>query len=302
MFDYMVYYSKNKVDMLYEQLTDGALENFQGKLGFNLGVVNGEISTSENSYISYISKLRVVLEYLKTENLVGGIKEYKDYIQGPLLMGWETFDITHWGTRIVFSNEDHMYIVTLFGSKENVIGVPFEGVFDSNSIYPAYVNFAKENFNSEKITEPYVWQLMEGINREYVGELLPYEFVAKVLYRETLSREYIKKNNHLVSGLETFKKTTYILATPLYVGLPHGLSERIRRIDGKNYIAIDDFSKELNSKRSICKTGKNLIIILKNMGLVEEAHNFKTEIENLGEKITKSDFMDIAKKYFIIEK
>ena len=214
----------------------------------------------------------------------------------------ETFDITHWGTKIAFYEDDHLYIVTLFGSKENVIGTPYKGEFDSHSIYPAYVSFAKEHFDNEEITTPYVWQLMEGINMEYAGELLPYEFVAKVLYRETLSYNYRKKNNHLVATIDPFEKTTYILATPLYVSLPHKVSERIRRIDGKNYVAVNDFSMSLKSRRGIWKTGKNLAIVLQNAALLEEASNFQAEIENKGDNITESDFMKIANKYFIIEK
>lgn len=302
MFDYIIYYSKNKIDMLFEQLDDGRSENLQGKIGVNLGVISGEVSTSEQSHSNYMSKLKVVLEHLQAENLVGGIREHKDYIQGPLLMGWETFDITHWGTKIAFYEEDHLYIVTLFGSKENVIGTPYKGEFDSHSIYPVYVDFAKKHFDSEKITTPYVWQLMEGINMEFTGELLPYEFVAKVLYRETLSYDYREKNNHLVATIDPFKKTTYILATPLYVSLPHGISERIRRIDGKNYIAVTDFSMSLKSRRGIWKTGKKLAIVLQNAALLAEASNFQTEIENKGDNITESEFMEIANKYFIIEK
>lgn len=214
-------------------------------------------------------------------------------------MGWETFDITHWGTKIAFHEEDHLYIVTLFGSKENVIGTPYKGEFDSHSIYPDYVNFAKENFESNKITDLHVWQLMEGINMNYTSELLPYEFVAKVLYRETLSYSYREKNNHLVSTIDPFEKTTYILATPIYVSLPHSVVERVRRIDGKNYVVIDLSSMRFKTKRDIWKTSENLIITLENAALLEEADCFRAEIEELKENITEQEFIEIVYKYFI---
>ena len=299
MFDYIIYCSTTKIDMLYNQLTDEVSEKLQGKFGVNLGVISGEISTSEQIDDNYMRKLAIVLDYLQQENLVGEIRDYKDYIQGPLLMGWETFDITHWGTKIAFNRDNHLYIVTLFGSKENVIGTPYKGEFDSHSIYPCYVQFAKEHFNDDEITEANVWQLMEGINRQYTGQILSYEFVAKVLYRETLSLDYRAENNHLVSTIDPFEKTTYILATPLYVSLPHKVSEKVRRIDGRNYVAIENFTKRLS--RSFRKTEEYLTIILKNAALVEEADNFQMEIKNMGDSITESDFLEIANKYFIIE-
>lgn len=286
--------------MLFEQIEAVTPEKSQGKLGVNLGIINGEISCSEKFNDGYIRKLEVVLENLKARKLIGDIKEHKEYIHGPLLMGWETFDITHWGTKIAFHEEHHLYIVTLFGSKENVIGTPYKGEFDSHSIYPDYVNFAKENFESDEITDLHVWQLMEGINMNYTGELLPYEFVAKVLYRETLSYNYREKNNRLVSTIDPFEKTTYILATPIYVSLPRSVVERVRRIDGKNYVVIDLSSMRLKTKRDICKTSENLIITLKNAALLEEADCFRSEIEELKENITEQEFIEIVNKYFII--
>ena len=301
MFEYMIYYSKNKTEMLYEQICNDASYNTLGRLGFNLGVINGEITSTEQLQNNNMYKLNTVLKYLHTKKLVGGIKEHKDYISGPLTMGWETFDITHWGTKILFHEENHMYVVTLFGSKDNINGPPYKGTFDSHSIYPYYVKFAKEHFNNDKVSEPNLWQLMEGINGEYTGEFLQYEFVAKVLYRETISLEYKMKNNRLVNTIEPMEKTTYILATPLYVCLPHRATEKIRRINGKNYVAIDDFSTKLNSKREINKMSKKLTIILENALLLEEAAKFKMEIDSAGENISKLDFIKIAEQYFVIE-
>ncbi len=302
MLDYMVYYSKNKINMLYEQIESRTMPtDFKSKIGVNFGVVSGEISSNEQHKNNDMGKLNIVLDHLEAEKLIGSIHEYKDYIRGPLLMGWETFDITHWGTKISFSVEDHLYIVTLFGSKENIIGTANKGEFSSYSIYPFYVDFAKKHFDSESVEEPFVWQLMEGINIGYTGEFLPYDFVAKVLYRETLSLDYRVENNNLVATLDPFNKTTYILATPLYVSLPQKVSERIRRIDGKNYVAVDDFSKELKNNKGLLKTTKKLSVILERAALLEESVAFKTEVERYGDNITEFDFMQIAKKYFIIE-
>ena len=80
MFDYIIYYSKNKINMLFEQLDDGISETLQGKIGVNLGVISGEVSTSEQSQSNNMGKLEIVLKHLQAENLVGGIREDKGYI------------------------------------------------------------------------------------------------------------------------------------------------------------------------------------------------------------------------------
>lgn len=66
--DYIIYYSKNKIDMLFEQIEAVTPEKSQGKLGVNLGIINGEISCSEKLNDGYIRKLEVVLEKLKAKN------------------------------------------------------------------------------------------------------------------------------------------------------------------------------------------------------------------------------------------
>lgn len=54
--------------MLFEQIEAVTPEKSQGKLGVNLGIINGEISCSEKLNDGYIRKLEVVLEKLKAKN------------------------------------------------------------------------------------------------------------------------------------------------------------------------------------------------------------------------------------------
>lgn len=299
MLDYLVYYSKSKIDTLYSQIENIIHYENNGQVNVNLGVLKSEISMKNEIEYNYINKLNIIISQLEKDRLIGGINEYKDYIKGSLFMGWETYDITHWGTKIY--DADHMFIISLFGSKENIKGEPYKGTFDSGSIYPNYIKFAEGLFDAEKTDEKLTWNFMEAINNNYDGEYLQYEFVAKVLYNETLSLEYRTENCTSTSIIDPSAYTTYILATPLYVGLPNRICERVRRFDGRNYVVVENLQKRLKRK-GINNTALYLYNLLYNANLINEALEFQNIIGSFGNNIDLMVFKKIVLKYFIIPK
>ncbi len=299
MFDYLVYYSKSKINMLFEQLNEPKNGDLRGTIGVNLGVFKGELTAAEETQKGDLNKLKEVLDQLQNKNVIGSIQEHKDYIVGPLMMGWETDTITHWRTKIANTNTSHLYIIDLFGSKKHIIGHYKDEDSYPQSIYPSFIHFAEKYINSEEISDPLTWCYMELINEGIYDCMTTFDFVAKVMYRETLSYQYRKENSPKNSNIEPYDYTTYILATPLYVNMPYKISENIRRIDGKNYLMLADFATKIETN-TINESINYLINALQSFSLLEEAEKFQRDIKLCGNEISKTLLLEIASKYFCL--
>lgn len=305
---YYVYLSDAKANMLYEQMSSVISFEKETRFSAKFGLwssteAGGEHSSQSASIVNRYNKVDAIETALKEDGAVGSLFSDKAYISGTSVFGWETTDkISMWGTRLYVREKDELFVVILFGSPHNVVGNHYEGEYRTHSIYPYFLEFAKsalikaneeedgyiEDLGQEDISSmktigymPETWELMEGMTYHYTGYEHEFQFLAKVLYRESYTDEYRQANKSFVPGLYHAKKTTYVLATPLYVVLSDSHNDRIERIDNKNYLKanITALKRRYRRPASYEELANTVISELKNVGLRNEAQQLISRIK-----------------------
>ena len=215
--EYVTYLSKNKIDMLYEQLNESR-RNFivEGKLnlGWFSSLFSKKIVTSQN----YYEKLEKVISNI---NNVGTVFDKKaDFIAGTMNMTWGVLRYTSEATFWIgedFSN-NCLSQVLLIGSSNNIVGnsPKVEGVHYSPLVYflEAYAKELELQNHKKKLAKKYheceVVSIVENIKSycEFKEENLSsdYKFLAKPLAC-------------MFYDSDTDIKRNYIIASPIYVSL-----------------------------------------------------------------------------------
>ena len=213
--EYVVYLSRTKIDMLYEQVGKKPFNySVGGQLEF--GPVKLEANKNGDTEKNYYQKLEKVISEISTVSSI--FDENADYITGTMSMYWGTLKHTESATFWV-GQEDNGVCKTkilLIGSGQHIIGNNPDAVGIHCSPLACFLNaYHKElefNQHLDKVAQlhnesniRYIVSTMETeCKHDKLQILCPYKFLAKCL-----SQEYRTYDDGSAENL--------IIATPLYV-------------------------------------------------------------------------------------
>ena len=217
--EYVIYLSKSKIDMLYEQIhrTKGKVKA-EGVV--TLGIVSAKIEKESKEELNYFEKLERVTEHI--QDSIGRITDatIPSYISEEIPLVWRVPNtepqVSYWVGDLEDRNL-HIYCL-LIGSSKNLLGassdsgfLPYSNLRWFLSTYKSELEIDPKKKNHETIAKKQmdysdlsrmVYQLNEneiGINSEKAS----YRFLAKCLYYVDYKEE---------EGINRF-----VVASPLYV-------------------------------------------------------------------------------------
>jgi hypothetical protein len=224
---YYIYLSESKVSMLYAQISQCTGVKREASLGFDIKLLKGHIKESRGIPEHSFAQLDEVISALNKSDLVGTVKDPKEYIGGCLSMTWCTFGgsfgdkkspITFWG----YCEESHYpfsgTVMALAGSKYHLLGEQRAGRAHSHSGTPMMIQWFLENLddpfeNSEESIKDAKHYVGEGaISNDDVtngawlaatqakGHTAKYDFVAKVLHKSDWPEGFRSKTNRVILG------------------------------------------------------------------------------------------------------
>ena len=129
---YFIYISDTKVDMLFSQIPQKALEKIAAELTLDLKVLKLSVKEKPSEETRY-SKLSVVEKYLADYSRIGTVDEPKSYFTGALPMRWTI--LTDWMNFVYFAGATRQTLVGLGGSGKHVIGSAPE-TYEALSVTP----------------------------------------------------------------------------------------------------------------------------------------------------------------------
>ena len=213
--EYLVYLSKTKIDMLYEQVEKKPFEySFGGQVG--LGGVKFNANKNGNTQKNIFQKLEQVISNIPEVKSI--FEEDSQYITGKLSMYWGMLKYTKTATFWVGEENNGVCHskVLLIGSSQHIIGnnPNGEGVHYSPLAYFLHAFHKELEFNEhlEDVAKMYnnfyiediVSTMYDYCKSDKLQILSHYKFLAKCL-----SQSYHTYNDGTVENL--------IIATPLYV-------------------------------------------------------------------------------------
>lgn len=224
---YYIYLSESKVSMLYAQISLSTDTKREASLGFDIKLLKGHITESRGIPEHSFAQLDAVISALHKSDLVGNVKDPKEYIGGCLSMTWCTFGrsfkdkespITFWG---YCEESDYPFsgtVMALAGSKYHLLGEQRDGHAHSHSGTAMMTRWFLENLdepfeNSEDLIKDAKDYGGDGpISDDDVtngawlaatqarGQIAKYEFVAKVLHKSNWPEGFRSKTNRVILG------------------------------------------------------------------------------------------------------
>lgn len=301
---YYVYVSDGKIDMLYDQNTSivSTEEDHTWSTGFDW--LKRETTSRLSERINRYDKISYLEKELK--KYTGPAFSPKEYISDAIPLYWQIDRVTTWINRILIPQSNTLYVIVLFGSPDNIIGSAPGMSHVSLSVMPEYIRsvcaLLKED-TSDSLIDYY--KKPDGFENKYaIRELMDmmsersircsamdnmhsdqkYNFLAKVLYKETLIADY--KNlymrcwpRHFVIPEKNVSTFTYILATPLYVSVDNAVDE-IEVFNGVRYIKLD-FQMLQKKYKKINDLIRFVKEQLSNAGLHRKAWEFVDKAEDI---------------------
>lgn len=229
---HFLYISPSKVDSIFYQIEAKLLRDLAKKLTIDLKVVKVEFASAEHPDTLY-SRLRIVLDYLASGDLIGTIDHPGPYVAGALEMRWGPFahaSVTQEGL-VYFGGETPETTLGLGGSLENVFGNVGASPTHSHSATPALLEALTQGLEPDELEralsdispeelidrvprdhedvsdEDWTINAVETANAQMRDPLQPVEFVAKrLLWGDT----YASRRKG---------KLRTLLGSPLYVAL-----------------------------------------------------------------------------------
>ncbi|MGP4084265.1 DUF7019 family protein [Streptomyces sp. KR55] len=217
---HFLYFSSDKVDALYEQITMRKRRRLAGELEVDLKLLKGRMSfdtAPENFYL----KLRMVVDHLKGENAVGSLREPAPYFAGRLPMTWGplgTVDGDLASGVVFFGGRQEGRSVGLGGSSWNVVGQQedCEVARPSGSHAPAMLE-ALRQADPASPGDALAVRLLRGREGGDGRELNAVERAIGALPGITQDVEFVARR--LIEGVSADGARTILLGTPLYVAL-----------------------------------------------------------------------------------
>lgn len=115
-----LYISDAKVDMYLPQISATEKQKFAAKLGINVGVLKGEVSTESMSLTDRVHRLDAVEPKLRKMKSVGAIDSSEPWIEGAASVAAATFE-GHENLMFFFSNGESHFL-GLAGSAHHIVG------------------------------------------------------------------------------------------------------------------------------------------------------------------------------------
>ena len=325
---YYIYVSDSKIDMLYDQNKSIVSEEKEHTWTTGIDWLKRETTNRLFERINRYDKISYLEKELK--KYTGSVFSPKEYISDSIPLYWQINHVTTWGNRIFMPQENTLYVIVLFGSPHNIIGSTSGLPHGSLSVMPEYVRsvckLLKEDENTSLIDcydkpssfeqKCAIWEYIDimskgSIHRSAMKDThsaQKYNFLAKVLYKETLTTDY--RNSHMTywpsnlaapeNSVSTF---VYILATPLYVSVDNVVDD-IEIFNGIRYVKLDFqmLQKKYKKINDLIRFVKEKLL---NAGLYAEARKFVAEAEDIvyerwysSEKITSAVWA-LIKEYAI---
>lgn len=216
--EFVTYLSKNKIDMLYDQISARRVPiTVEGQVG--VGIFSGHLKSDDAVRNNYFQKLEKVIEQLKNVGTV--FDEDASYICGEMNMHWQVLRITPEATFWYGEDANHNCHskVMLIGSTENVNGnTPSSNHFHYSPLAYFLHAYAQEldlKYENQRIKTlhraTHVYGIIEELSFNFRHDpnwsATPYKFLAKVLHRE----QHLATNGSI---------ERHIIASPLYVSIP----------------------------------------------------------------------------------
>lgn len=219
--EYVVYLSKSKIDMLYDQLHSAkGKTSIEGS--FNIGVASGKISKESKDEPNYYEKLNLVTTHIQNEVGSAFDETVPSYFSNTLPLKWRIMkdvpEATYWVGE--YKEGDRITNLLLIGSSQNINGRSVKegfGGYSAISIFMRAYRKMIDNDEMDEITvrnlpEPPKLEMLIGRLKHYGSDQLDmdveYRFLAK-----RLAVKDIDKNEPFSEGIHR----RYILATPLFV-------------------------------------------------------------------------------------
>lgn len=213
--EFVVYLSKSKIDMLYEQIGKKPFEySVGGKMG--LGAVTFEAAKKGNTQKDYYQKLEHVISEISVVNTI--YEENAHYITGTMSMYWGMLKYTKDATFWVGHQKTDMHHskILLIGSSQHIIGnnPNTEGIHCSPLAYFLHAYHKELDFNE------HLQQISKLHKESHIHHIIP----AMEMYCETDDTQVLSQYKFLAKCLsqsyhayEDGTVENLIIATPLYV-------------------------------------------------------------------------------------
>ena len=226
------YLSKEKIDLIYEQLNQNQTSEITTEIGGELPIVSGKITRTLNTEKSRMEKAEKIYEELSASRKVGRLKESCEYMADELFLDWGMIEgISIWKYTWFDPNPEKLvlYRLLMYGSANNLFGYHKNNDLASGSCRDEVLTTLKRaieleldksaeitdivfnsinagNMDSERgFAEHYFtsaftekWQVVETMFRKRDMGSLPMSpinqrFLARVDYRETITIDHYKK-------------------------------------------------------------------------------------------------------------
>ncbi len=216
---YYLYVSDTKVDMLFSQIPLNLAERISTEFKRDLKRVSLSLKPETNAETRY-SKLKVVIEYLRRNELLGTVSSPGSYFSGQLPMAFTVL-----GPTAVFCGRKDHTLIGLTGSAHHLTGQsgkPTDVALDSishmviGSVAKTLSETLDESIPDSKITGKETSSSLAFISQRIEHGAKNLEFVARTMDLEDVTnKKWGEAYREYTTGIKSV-----LLASPLYVALP----------------------------------------------------------------------------------
>ena len=210
-FQYFVYVSDSKVDMLLQQIDPGATRKRTSEVGVDLKVLKGKRGAESVVGADRVTRLERVLRHLADFGDLGSVDEPGQFFRGLLPLRWGPLVGADGKSLVYFGGSTEKTVLGLGGSRGHLFGVPPADDRDpaiSRSLLPSLLDGV--------VRSPVITSVLSG---EDDGDAEAREGVLRAtvgLRGPTQNMEFVAKR--LLHG-PALDGRTVLLGSPLYVAL-----------------------------------------------------------------------------------
>jgi hypothetical protein len=123
-FQYFVYISDSKVNMMLAQIDAGRLRSRTRTVGFDLKVLKGGLTEEPRAGADRVARLQRVVRWLHDHGDLGSVDQPGQFVWGLMPMRWGPMTGHDGKPMIYLGGEDGTTVVGLGGSRAHVFGLP----------------------------------------------------------------------------------------------------------------------------------------------------------------------------------
>lgn len=219
-FQYFVYISDTKVDMLLQQIDPGRLRKHTGEVGVDLKLLKAKRAAETPAAAERIARLERVVRHLDDFGDVGDVDNPGQFFRGLLPMRWgpmvgrDGFPLAYFGGRTGKT------VVGIGGSRSHLIGLPFPADQDAQSArstLPALLQaFTPADEQAVVAASREDEDMLAELQRDEEAALSVVQRATTSLRGPAQNLEFLAKR--LLYG-RTVDGRSVLLGTPLYVAI-----------------------------------------------------------------------------------